>query len=613
MTREQSSRSPRMHWMSALLLVGAFACGTSATGSVDALASGSGGSGGSAGGTVSGGSGGSGSGGAGATGGSGSGGATGSGGRSASGGAAGGGSGGSTGNATGGAATGGRRTGGSGSGGAATGGGSGGGRATGGATTGTAVGGTGGVGQATGGTSGGGATGAGGSTSTSTSTWKQCFASDKMPPNPGLKVDPDVTGYQTAASYDNYVTMLIGSSRPSCVTDDVIKRDLAFLDEGLREVVEVVGFPAFPEWKKGYFLNWVLLNSGIPGATLSAEGGHQGNRWGHMNFESTYTCPCTWDDYQSGGALHECVHALQAELRKYNNQASGWAHEAHNNYLTTQAQALAHQKFGMGWSASLVLQMPQAPVESMGLNTDDSVAGPSDQNAKTYVNDQVRYGLEIFFLSLSQTMGRGFVHCLWIDAPANNTKSIFQIMHGFSNEAAIANVLMSFAAKTAILDFGDWTTAMRSLMKSQWNNNYWFYTYLGSDGRPPTKNIPHHQGRNVIPIQVASDATSVTVEFTPDAKGSKGTTAKLQAQLVYRDRADKPVYGEVFASGQSTIAIPNGVRNNVVNLAVAVVNPNAASGGDDNSNKGFDAQEHFSYQARIVSGGSVAPTTTRPW
>ena len=39
----------------------------------------------------------------------------------------------------------------------------------------------------------------------------------------------------------------------------------------------------------------------------------------------------------------------------------------------------------------------------------------------------------------------------------------------------------------------------------------------------------------------------------------------------------------------------------------------ADSGGDDGSNKGFDGQETFNYKARIVSGGTIAPNTTRPW
>ncbi|MFC1641320.1 hypothetical protein ACFL5O_01335 [Myxococcota bacterium] len=125
--------------------------------------------------------------------------------------------------------------------------------------------------------------------------------------------------------------MLIGEQRPSCLTDSVIDRNLRDLNQGVKDVVEVLGFPAFLDWEHGYYLNWVILNSGIPGATLSGEGGHQGDRWGHMNFESTQEGPCTWDDYNSGAALHECIHALQAELWTLNNEASGWVHEAHNS------------------------------------------------------------------------------------------------------------------------------------------------------------------------------------------------------------------------------------------------------------------------------------------
>ncbi len=508
--------------------------------------------------------------------------------------------------AQGGAAAGGAAQGGSGTGGAAEGGAAQGGAGVGGAAQGGAAQG----GSGTGGAAEGGA-GAGGS------SWKQCFAGDAMPENPVLTVDPDVEGVTTTISNNGYVAMLIGPDRPSCITDEVAVRDLAFLNERLREVVEVVGFPAFPEWANGHFLNWVILNSGIPGATLAGEGGHQGNRWGHMNFESTQTCPCTWDDYQSGGAVHECVHALQSELWRYNNRASGWIHEAHNNYLTTQAAALVRGTYTMGWSASLILNMPHVPLESMGLNTDDSVAGPADQNARTYVSTQVRYGGEIFFLSLSQTMGRGFVNCLWMDAPEGNQKSIFQIMQGFAGEAAVADALMAFAAKSALLDFGEWTETMRRLMRGNWNDDYWFYMFPNGDGtttfRPPTKQVPHHQGRNIIPIQVAGGSSAVTVEFAPDATGSLGTTQHMQAQLVYRDDADNPIYGEAFSSGQNTLQLSGEPRDGIVNLVVVVTNPNAESGGDDDSNKGFDAQEHFDYQARIVSGGTIAPRSTRPW
>ena len=423
------------------------------------------------------------------------------------------------------------------------------------------------------------------------------------------------------------VAMLIGPDRPSCLTQDVIDRDLQDLNQGIIDVVEILEFPAFPDWENGYYLNWVILNSGIPGATLSGEGGHQGDRWGHMNFESTQDCPCTWDNYNQGAALHECIHALQAELWAFNNPASGWIHEAHNCYIGTQREDLAHNEYTMGYGAAAALQMPHVPIESMGLLTDGTVAGPSDQLAsgKTYVDSIVRYGLEIFFLSLNLEMGRGFVNCIWMDAaedgnPATRTssrKSVFQALQGYGGPEGAAHAVLSFGARSSILDFGPWTDVVRSTMQGNWRTNLWFYTFPSGDGTitfsPPADLIPHHQGRNIIPIQLSPGATAVTVELTPDALGSAGTPQNMLGQLVYRTPDDQPVYGTEFSSGQNTIEVPNGARGDIVNFVVAVTNANADSGGDDGSNKGFDGQEHFNYTARIVSGGTVAPTSTRPW
>lgn len=440
-----------------------------------------------------------------------------------------------------------------------------------------------------------------------------------MPDNPSLKQRAPVSDYEVMLTNNTYVAMLIGQQRPSCLTDAVANRDLTELNAGLKDIVEVLGFPAFPDWKAGYYLNWVILNSGIPGATNSGEGGHQGNRWGHMNFESTQQCPCTWDTYNSGAALHEGIHALQAELWKYNNEASGWVHEAHNCYLGTQREYLANKKYTIGYGAAAALSMPFAPIESMGVLTDDTIGGPADQLAsgKTYVNSIVRYGLEIFFLSLNLEMGRGFVNCLWIDAPAKNQKSVFQVMKSFSSAEAVAHAILSFGARASLLDFGDWTSAVRTTMKSNWNSNYWFYMFPGGDGTtsfsPPTKQIPHHQGRNIVPIQVGGGASSVVVDFMPDAAGSKGTKQNMLAQLTYRTIDDVPVYGHAASSGQLSIDLPASVRGGIVNLVVAVTNVNAESGSDDGSNKGFDGQEHFNYKARIVSGGVIAPDNTRPW
>jgi hypothetical protein len=568
--------------------------------------------------------------------------AAGNGGSSAAGGTQG--MGGSSGVGTGGRATGGvtgsggsAATGGTTSGGLGTGGASGTGAATGGAKgtggvsgtggnpgTGGAQG-TGGIADAGAGT--GGATGTGGTTTDAgTSPWPQCWGTDKVPTTTLLQRAP--SGSYATQITSGGVAMLIGSTRQACITDTVANFDVKDLNQELIDVVETVKFYGLLDWKRGYNMNWVILNSGISGATIAAQGGHQGDRWGHMNFESSEECPCNWgtgDDANRGSALHESIHVLQAELWAFNNQASGWIHEAHNCYTATMRAHMVENKYTEGWGTALTLQMPHGPIESMGMNTDGSWAGPADQNATTYVNSINRYGLEIFWLVVNLEMGQGFINCTWDaaskagkpDSRVSGTLSVIQAMAKGSSWVAVADVIQRFGARSAILDFDGWTSVMRSNLKGNWNSKYWFYVFPSGDGTtafsPPTIQIPRHQGRNVIPIKVASGATSVTVEFTPDATGSKGTTENMQAQLVYRDTADNPVYGTVFSSGQNTIQLPNGVRNGIVNLVVAVTNPNGTSAGDDGSGKGFDAQETFNYKARIVSGGTIAPTTTTPW
>lgn len=67
--------------------------------------------------------------------------------------------------------------------------------------------------------------------------------------------------------------------------DEVALSRTSDLDRKLRNVLELVGCRAFPEPANGQYLEWVILNHGIPGATLPDEGGHQGDRRGKMNFE----------------------------------------------------------------------------------------------------------------------------------------------------------------------------------------------------------------------------------------------------------------------------------------------------------------------------------------
>jgi hypothetical protein len=217
-------------------------------------------------------------------------------------------------------------------------------------------------------------------------------------------------------------------------------------------------------------------------------------------------------------------------------------------------------------------------------------------------------------------MSRGFINCLWTTPPKNSQKSVFQVLEEFAGKEGVEAVILAFGARSSLLDFAGWTDVMRTTMRDNWPRarENWFYVFPTADAegwmQPPTKQIPHHQGRNIIPIALDPGATEVTVELEPDAEGSSGTTLFMQAQLTYRTPEDEPVYGTPFSNGKSTIQVPDGSRGDIVNLVVAVTNANKSSGGDnDGSNKGFDKNEHFNYRARIVSGGTLAPTDTVPW
>ena len=100
------------------------------------------------------------------------------------------------------------------------------------------------------------------------------------------------------------------------------------------------------------------------------------------------------------------------------------------------------------------------------------------------------------------------------------------------------------------------------------------------------------------------------MELAPDPSGDMGSPEKLLAQLVYRTPSDQPVYGARFSSGTGRVSVPNGARNDLVTLVIAVVNPFDAG---NNSQYGYNLNEHFNYRVRIVSGGTLAPTSVVPW
>ncbi len=465
--------------------------------------------------------------------------------------------------------------------------------------------------------------------------WPQCFEIDKLVDNPTLTLNPTWAPIARTVTH-GYLAMSMGPKPDACITDEVIKRDLIELNSGFMDMVNLLGFPAFPDWKKGHYFNWYVLKSGLSGDTTaaSAEGGGPGNRSGIPDFESTplnickdeATKPGVWNQYEAGGALHESIHAFQIVLDKYNNPGSGWFHEAHDVYLTTMRLKLKGLPVDVGWLVPSMLFAEHIPIESMGFYTDGTVSGPSDQGGEGRTMPQwyggYRYGLELFPLSLALTFGRGFVNCLWTEPAAGNKGSVFRVLESMAGVEAVREAVLQFGARNSLLDYAEWTGPVTKQVKSAWNipevqptgTGRFFYAFPTQqpDGwlKPPIKQIPHHQGRNIIPLKASDGPTTVIVELVPDAHGSKKTPLEMRALFTYREPDGTPVYGEAFSEGQATLTIPKGARNGLVNLVVAVVNAHNESAA---SGYGFDPNETFDYKMRIVSGATIAPETTVPW
>jgi hypothetical protein len=90
----------------------------------------------------------------------------------------------------------------------------------------------------------------------------------------------------------------------------------------------------------------------------------------------------------------------------------------------------------------------------------------------------------------------------------------------------------------------------------------------------------------------------------PAAMGSKGTTADMRAQLVYRATDGTAVYGPPAASGTVSITLSKPPKNNVVVLVISNV---TLDGYKTALSYGWDPSETFGYSIQIT-GGTAAPT-----
>jgi hypothetical protein len=246
---------------------------------------------------------------------------------------------------------------------------------------------------------------------------------------------------------------------------------------------------------------------------------------------------------------------------------------------------------------TLVYQQPYVPIESCGINgSSTSVNGPAD-----YFTDTTgfRYN-DLFPLFVSQRVGQYFYAAVW--EQAKTTEQNLQTMTRLLDKARVQCMVQEYGARLALGDFLEFTTSIQQRADA---GMYAATTSQGGYLVPSdmTK-LPRYTGRNNIPIAVASGATTVTVAFVPDAMGSKGTTADMRMQIVYRATDGTAVWSPPVSTGSTSIDLTKPPKGNVV---VAVVTNVTMDGYKTAKSYGWDPSETFGYKIQ-VTGGTPAPT-----
>ena len=252
---------------------------------------------------------------------------------------------------------------------------------------------------------------------------------------------------------------------------------------------------------------------------------------------------------------------------------------------------------------ALTYQQAFVPIESCGIAAMDgsSVNGPAD-----YFTDITgfRYN-DLFPLFIAQRVGMHFFAA--VREQAKTSEQILQTMTRLTDKARVQCMVQEYAARLALGDFMELSSSIQGFGSAQM---YAATTSTGGTLAPSdATKLPRYTSRNNVPITVAAGATSVSVNFMPDAAGSKGTSATMSAQLVYRATDGTAVYGQPVATGTASITLAKGPKNGVVVLVITNV---TLDGYKTALSYGWDPSETFGYRLQIT-GGTAAPTNKIYW
>jgi hypothetical protein len=379
-----------------------------------------------------------------------------------------------------------------------------------------------------------------------------------------------------------------------------VNSDLKFITE--------YSYIHLPPWTTaatgGHYIDYIFVGTGLPQDPQTA---------GDSSWEGKYpdvetTSVAMTDPTQRWDLTHEFNHVLQNSYGTILGTNVAWIQESYNDFLimrlaenvggaTPGQMAQFALPNNVAYLDTLVYQQPYVPIESCGINgSSTAVNGPED-----YFTDTTAYRYnDLFPLFVSQRVGQYFFAAVW--EQAKTTEQVLQTMTRLLDKTRVQCMVEEYAARLAI---GDFMELSKSIQQRSDPGMYAATTSQGGTLTPSdATKLPRYTGRNNIPITVAQGATTVSVDFTPDATGSNGTTADMRVQIVYRATDGTAVFSPPVPSGITSIDLTKAPNKNTV----IVVITNVTMGGYKTAKSyGWDPNETFGYKIQ-VTGGSPAPT-----
>jgi hypothetical protein len=364
-----------------------------------------------------------------------------------------------------------------------------------------------------------------------------------------------------------------------------------------------------PDWSTGvkgsHYIDYLFVGTGLPNDPSS--GGDSSWEGSYPDVETTSVAMT--DMSQRYDLTHEFNHVLENSYGTVPGPSVSWVQESYNDFLilltaerdlnATPGQATQVQlPSNIAYLDNLVYQQPYAPIESCGINgSDTKINGPGDYTTDT---TGFRYN-DLFPLFVFQRVGAHFYAAVW--EQAKTSEQNLQTMARLMDKARVQCMVGEYSVRLALGDFLEMSDSLQQrggdpgMYAATTSQNGWL---VPSDANK----LPRYTGRSNIPISVTSGTSQVSVNFSPDAQGSKGTPATLQLQLAYRATDGTAVYGQPVTTGSASIALTKAPKNSVI---VAVITNITLDGYKNAQSYGWDPNETFGYKIQ-VTGGSAAPT-----